>query len=58
VGEDDNVTVQGVAGDGCTEGDLTTTCAIGYFGFAFFQENSRHAAGGGGGRGVPLGRRR
>jgi phosphate transport system substrate-binding protein len=40
VGEDDNVTVQGVAGDGCTEGDLTTTCAIGYFGFAFFQENS------------------
>ncbi len=40
VGEDDNVTVQGVAGDGCTEGDLTTTCAIGYFGFAFFQENT------------------
>lgn len=40
VGEDDNVTVQGVAGDGCTEGDLSTTCAIGYFGFAFFAENS------------------
>lgn len=40
VGEDDNVTVQGVAGDGCTEGDLSTTCAIGYFGFAYFAENS------------------
>lgn len=40
VGEDDNVTVQGVAGDGCTEGDLTTTCAIGYFGYAYFVENS------------------
>ena len=40
VGEDDNVTVQGVAGDGCTEGDLTTTCAIGYFGYAYFAENA------------------
>lgn len=40
VGEDDNLTVQGVSGDGCTEGDLTTTCAIGYFGFAYFAENS------------------
>lgn len=40
VGEDDNVTVQGVAGDGCTEGDLSTTCAIGYFGYAYFVENS------------------
>ncbi len=40
VGEDDNVTVQGVSEDGCTEGDESTTCAIGYFGFAFFQENS------------------
>jgi phosphate binding protein len=40
VGEDDNVTVQGVSEDGCTEGDLSTTCAIGYFGFAYFQENS------------------
>lgn len=40
VGEDDNVTVQGVAGDGCTEGDLSSTCAIGYFGFAFFAENA------------------
>jgi phosphate transport system substrate-binding protein len=40
VGEDDNITVRGVAEDGCTEGDLTSTCAIGYFGFAFFQANS------------------
>ncbi len=40
VGEDDNVTVQGVAGDGCTEGDLSSTCAIGYFGYAFFAENA------------------
>lgn len=39
VGEDDNVTVQGVAEDGCTEGDVSTTCAIGYFGYAFFAEN-------------------
>lgn len=40
VGEDDNVTVQGVSGDGCTEGDVSSTCAIGYFGYAFFAENS------------------
>jgi len=40
VGEDDNVTVQGVSEDGCTEGDESTTCAIGYFGFAYYQENS------------------
>lgn len=40
VGEDDNVTVQGVAEDGCSEGDATTTCAIGYFGYAYFAENS------------------
>ena len=40
VGEDDNITVRGVAEDRCTEGDLSTTCAIGYFGFAFFQANS------------------
>ena len=39
VGEDDNVTVQGVAEDGCVEGDTSTTCAIGYFGYAFFAEN-------------------
>ena len=40
VGEDDNLTVSGVAGDGCTEGDLTSTCAIGYFGYAYYQENA------------------
>jgi phosphate transport system substrate-binding protein len=40
VGEDDNLTVQGVAEDGCTEGDLTTTCSIGYFGYAYYQENA------------------
>jgi len=40
VGEDDNLTVQGVSGDGCTEGDLSTTCAIGYFGYAYYQENA------------------
>lgn len=39
VGEDDNLTVTGVAEDGCTEGDLTTTCAIGYFGYAYYAEN-------------------
>jgi phosphate transport system substrate-binding protein len=37
--EDDNVLVQGVSGDGCTEGDLASTCAIGYFGYAYFTEN-------------------
>lgn len=40
VGEDDNLTVRGVADDGCTEGDLASTCSIGYFGFAFFQTNA------------------
>jgi len=40
VGEDDNLTVQGVAEDGCTEGDISTTCAIGYFGYAYYQENA------------------
>ncbi len=40
VGEDDNVTVQGVAEDGCTEGDESTTCAIGYFGYAYYSENA------------------
>jgi phosphate transport system substrate-binding protein len=40
VGEDDNITVNGVSEDGCTEGDLTSTCAIGYFGYAYFQENA------------------
>jgi phosphate transport system substrate-binding protein len=32
--------VAGVADDGCTEGDLSTPCAIGYFGFAYYQQNS------------------
>ena len=40
VGEDDNITVRGVADDGCTAGDTSTTCAIGFFGFAFFQANA------------------
>ncbi|REK20296.1 MAG: phosphate-binding protein [Actinobacteria bacterium] len=40
VGEDDNLTVVGVSEDGCTEGDLSTVCAIGYFGYAFFQQNA------------------
>jgi phosphate transport system substrate-binding protein len=40
VGEDDNITVRGVAEDGCTEGDLNSTCAIGYFGYAFFKANA------------------
>ena len=40
VGEDDNLTVNGVAEDGCTEGDTSSTCAIGYFGYAYYQENA------------------
>lgn len=40
VGEDDNLTVRGVADDGCTEGDLSSTCAAGFFGFAYYQENA------------------
>ena len=40
VGEEDNVTVLGVSGDGCTEGDLASTCAIGFFGYAYYQENA------------------
>lgn len=40
VGEDDNITVRGVADDGCTEGDLSSTCAIGYFGYAYYAENA------------------
>lgn len=40
VGEDDNLTVRGVAEDGCREGDLGSPCAIGYFGFAYYQENA------------------
>ena len=38
--EDDNVLVQGVEGDSCTEGDLATACSIGYFGFAYYSENA------------------
>ncbi|MDX1468843.1 MAG: substrate-binding domain-containing protein [Acidimicrobiia bacterium] len=37
--EDDNVLVTGIAGDACTEGDASSTCAVGYFGFAYFVEN-------------------
>jgi phosphate transport system substrate-binding protein len=38
--EDDNFLVQGVSGDGCTEGDLDSPCAIGYFGYAYYVENT------------------
>jgi phosphate transport system substrate-binding protein len=38
--EDDNFLVQGVSGDGCTEGDLESPCAIGYFGYAYYVENT------------------
>ena len=37
--EDDNLLVQGIVDDGCAEGDESTTCAVGYFGFAYFVEN-------------------
>jgi phosphate transport system substrate-binding protein len=37
--EDDNILVQGVSGDTCTEGDLTTACALSYFGYAYYVEN-------------------
>lgn len=40
VGEDDNLTVRGVSEDGCTEGDLSSVCAIGYFGYAYYQQNA------------------
>lgn len=38
--EDDNILVQGVAGDTCTEGDTSTPCAISYFGYAYYTENT------------------
>jgi phosphate transport system substrate-binding protein len=38
--EDDNFLVQGVSGDGCTEGDLASPCAISYFGYAYYVENT------------------
>lgn len=40
VGENDDVTVTGVSQDGCTEGDLASTCAIGYFGYAYYINNA------------------
>ncbi len=40
VGEDDNITVEGVAEDGCDPSDTSTACAIGFFGFAYYQENA------------------
>ena len=40
VGENDNTTVDAVANDGCTEGDTSSTCAIGYFGYAYYAENA------------------
>ena len=38
--EDDNVLVQGIEGDGCDPDDPATTCAVGFFGFAYYAENS------------------
>jgi len=38
--EDDNVLVQGIEGDTCDPGDASTTCAVGFFGFAYYAENS------------------
>ena len=38
--EDDNVLVQGIEGDTCDPGDPSTTCAVGFFGFAYYAENS------------------
>ena len=38
--EDDNVLVQGVEGDTCTEGDTSSSCSIGYFGYAYYSENA------------------
>ena len=37
--EDDNVLVQGIAGDGCNPDDASSTCAVGFFGYAYYQEN-------------------
>lgn len=37
VAENDDITVEGVSGDSCAEGGV---CAIGYFGYAFFQQNA------------------
>ena len=38
--EDDNVLVQGITGDGCDPSDAGTTCAVGFFGYAYYAENS------------------
>jgi phosphate transport system substrate-binding protein len=38
--EDDNVLVQGISGDGCDPEDQSTTCAVGFFGYAYYAENS------------------
>jgi phosphate transport system substrate-binding protein len=38
--EDDNVLVQGISGDTCDPADPSTTCSVGFFGFAYFEENS------------------
>ncbi len=37
--EDDNVLVQGISGDGCNPSDASTTCAVGFFGYAYYAEN-------------------
>ena len=37
--EDDNVLVQGISGDGCNPDDASSTCAVGFFGYAYYQEN-------------------
>ena len=38
--EDDNVLVQGISGDGCDPANASTTCAVGFFGYAYYSENS------------------
>ncbi|MDF1594801.1 MAG: substrate-binding domain-containing protein [Acidimicrobiia bacterium] len=37
--EDDNVLVQGITADGCDAADVSTTCAVGFFGYAYYAEN-------------------
>jgi len=38
--EDDNVLVQGISGDGCDPSNAATTCSVGFFGYAYYSENS------------------
>jgi phosphate transport system substrate-binding protein len=38
--EDDNVLVQGITGDSCDPDDTSTACAVGFFGYAYYSENS------------------